>query len=253
MSSTKEQVSDFIDKCEELKKCKFIMATTKIKDLLKCIVNSPELYRLFDTVTKDFDYVSEKRNCLITESDGILRKSYVVLPQTVGRRLAFIFCLLVEFDKDTINFNDFLRLYFPEDGSYYASYHAFCSLVIDSLEDMLCQVFKEQLSSPEDGGIEDGRIEDYPEANPARSKLVSEISLSIAQEMQFILQSNIPKEEKEGGYKLLTELNNAVRSGNESLIDALVCGYNYYILYHRCVSDNIAPLIETLAEFEEVL
>lgn len=47
MSGTKEQVLTFLEKCEELKKCKFIMATSKIKDLLKCIVNSPDLYKLF--------------------------------------------------------------------------------------------------------------------------------------------------------------------------------------------------------------
>ena len=56
MSSTKEQALLFLEKCDELKKCKFIMATSKIKDILKCIVNSPDLYRLFETVTKDFSY-----------------------------------------------------------------------------------------------------------------------------------------------------------------------------------------------------
>ena len=113
MPNTKEQVLSFLEKCEELKNCKFIMATTKIKDLLKCIVNCPELYRLFETVTKNFDYPAAKSECLVSVNDGVLPTDCVVLPETVGRRLAFIFCLLVEFDKDTVNFNDFLRLYFP--------------------------------------------------------------------------------------------------------------------------------------------
>ncbi len=103
------------------------MATTKIKDLLKCIVNSPELYRLFDTVTKDYDYLSAKSKCLVRSGDGFSGKNYVVLPKTVGQRLAFIFCLLVEFDRDTLNFNDFLQIYFSEDGSYISSYRAFCN------------------------------------------------------------------------------------------------------------------------------
>lgn len=247
MSTTKEQVLSFISKCEELKKCKFIMATTRIKELLKFIVNSPDLYRLFDTVTKDFDYISEKQNCLVTINDGIMIRSYIVLPQTVGRRLAFIFCLLVEFDRETLNFNDFLRKYFCEDGSYFASYQAFCSVIIDGLCELLRQVFAEQLveepQSQEEATVSNARI----------AKLISEISLLIAEEKQYVLLSAIPKEEKEGGYRILTELENAVKNGDENLIDALICGYNYYILYHRCVSDGVATLIETIAEFEQII
>lgn len=245
MESTKEQVLSFLDKCEELKKCKFIMATTKIKDILKCIVNSPDLYRLFDTVTKDFDYLQEKSKCLITLNDGYTNKSYVLLPRTVGQRLAFIFCLLVEFDRDTLNFNDFLQTYFAEDGSYFASYRAFCKTVIGSLEDLIRQVFNDAV----------GNIAKEAKTAPdsAKSELISEISLSIASEKQYIMHSSIPREEKEGGYRILSELLNAVKMGDEQLIDALICGYNYYVLFNKCVSEGVASLIESLAEYEEAL
>lgn len=245
MSSTKEQVLTFLDKCEELKKCKFIMATTKIKDILKCIVNSPDLYRLFDTVTKDFDYLQEKSKCLVTLNDGYVNKSYVILPRTIGQRLAFIFCLLVEFDRNTLNFNDFLQKYFVEDGSYFASYRAFCKTIIGSLEDLIRQVFNEALENIAE--------EASSVPNPVKSDLISEISLSIASEKQYIMHSSIPREEKEGGYRILTELLNAVKVGDEQLIDALICGYNYYVMYNKCVSDGVASLIESLAEYERTL
>lgn len=247
MVSTKEQVVTFLQKCEELKKCKFIMATTKIKDLLKCIVNSPELYKLFDTVCKDFNYPEQKSKCLIYVDDGLLNRYCVMLPQTVGQRLAFIFCLLVEFDRGTLNFNDFLQLYFQEDGSYYASYQAFCRVIINSLEDLLKQVFKEQLN---------GQIpETQPamQANTERANLISAIAVLIADEKQFISLCSLSKEDKECAYKMLTQLLNAVKRGDEELIDALISGYNYFILFNRCVSDGVAPLIETLAEYEQTL
>ena len=63
---TREQVLAFFEKCDELKKCKFIMATTKIKDILKCIVNCPDLYNLFSVVTKDFDYPLVKSKCPVS-------------------------------------------------------------------------------------------------------------------------------------------------------------------------------------------
>ena len=247
MDDTKSQVLTFLEKCEELKNCKFIMATTKIKDILKCIVNNSQLYSLFDTVTKNFDYIEAKSKYLVTVDDGLTRKSCVNLPQRVGERLAFIFCLLVEFDRDTLNFNSFLQQYFPEDDSYFASYRAFCSTIINSLEDMIKQVFKEQFEDEEE------YVKPAPSGDSLRAKLISEISLDISSEKQYIMQSSIPREEKEGAYKMLSELNNAVKEGNEPLIDALICGYNYFVLYNKCVSDGIAPLIETLAEYEKVL
>ena len=48
-------------------------------------------------------------------------------------------------------------------------------------------------------------------------------------------------------------LSGAVKKGDEDLIDALICGYNYFILFNKCVSDNVASLIEMLAQFEQIL
>lgn len=248
MSDTKEQVLAFINKCDELKKCKFIMATTKIKDILKCIVNCPELYNLFEAVTKDFNYPAVRNKCLVTVDNGIFSRSYVVLPQTVGHRLAFIFCLLVEFDKDLLNFNDFLQQFFPEDGSYFASYQAFCNTIIKGLQDSVAQVFKEELSKPTQI-----RIDDSPAANTAKAGILSAINLAIKEEQNFVAQSNIPQSDKIGGIAILEQLTEAVKAGNEQLIDALLCGYNYFVLYHKAVSEGVETLIREIATFEQML
>lgn len=244
MNSTKEQVLQFLEKCDELRNCKFIMATSKIKDILRCIVNSPELYRLFETVTADFDYHEFKRNCLITVDDGIYKKNKLVLPQTVGQRLAFIFCLFVEFDRDTINFNDFLQIYFREDGSYYASYRAFCDTVVCSLQELICQVFSEQLKGDNPSGLRE---------NSSRASLLTELNLSLSSEKKFIAESFLSQEEKANGLKILEALFEAVKEGDVSEIDALICGYNYFVLYNRCVSENISYLLESLGDYEATL
>lgn len=147
VDTVKNQITDFLNKCEEIKNCKFIMATTKFKDLLKSIVNSAELYELFNTVASNFDYIAAKRECFV-EGDAYGR-CRVILPDTVGDRLAFIFCLLVEFDRNDINFNAFLQKYYPKDGSYYASYHLFCDEVIDSLQAIICDIFSKELAEEE--------------------------------------------------------------------------------------------------------
>ena len=244
MKSTKAQVLEFLEKCDELTKCKFIMATNKIKDLLKCIVNSPDLYGLFDKVTQDFNYPEQKAKCLINGVGNFPGR--VSLPQTVGQRLAFIFCLLVEFDNDTMNLNDFLQMYFLEDGSYFGSYKAFCDTIIVGLADLVKQVFNEQLNAVENVTENPGT------PNSDKLKLFSSIALTVDAEKEYIL-ATAPKDEVEGAVKMLDALMLAVKDENEGLIDALICGYNYFILYNRCVSNNIAPLIELIAEFENLL
>lgn len=246
MNSTKEQVLQFLEKCDELKNCKFIMATSKIKDILKCIVNSPDLYKLFETVTDNFNYPEYKKKCLVTVDDGIARKSYVALPQTVGQRLAFIFCLFVEIDRNSINLNDFLQIYFREDGSYFASYQAFCKTIVSSLQDLICQVFEEHMKTT------DVRSS-FSVANSSRANLLTEINLATESEKRFLSNSLLPHEEKVNGIKILEALYETVKEDDVNRIDALVCGYNYFVLYNRCVSDNIASLIEAIGEYETTL
>lgn len=244
MTDTKEQIQAFLDKCDEAASCKFIMATTKIKDLLKCIANSGELYSLFSSVTENFDYPAMKANCLVTVSDTLYERSYLTLPQNASQTLAFIFCLLIEFDSDTINFNDFLRRYYPEDGSYYASYRAFCSVIIKSLRDIVAATFADALSAAE---------EVPQQINAEISQILSVIEILLSEEVHYIDGLAIDPVDKEGGFKILSAINSAVKAGNIENIDALVCGYNYFVLHNNCISDTVAQLVEAIGEYERLI
>lgn len=243
----KEQVLSFFDKCDELKNCKFIMATTKLKDILKCIVNCPDLYKLFAEVTKDFNYPYVRSQCLVTAGEGIYKRGYCTMPQPVEQRLAFAFCLLVEFDKEVLDFNEFISRYFPEDGSYFASYHAFCNTVILGMRDAVAEVFREELKKPLYHPIDQS-------PNAAKAKLISAINLAISEEMQFLSsKKSVPDGDKTGGLEILTQLLEAVKAGNLLLINALLCGYNYFVLYNKCVSDGFHALIQQVIDYEHML
>lgn len=246
MSDTREQVKAFLEKCDEISNCKFIMATGKIKDLLKSIANSRELYKLFDAVTENFDYPAMKASCLVTVSDTYYERSYLALPQNSAQTLAFIFCLLIDFDSDVINFNDFLRKYYPEDGSYYASYRAFCGVVIRSLRDIVETAFSDILIS-EPAPIDDVK----PNAELARSLSAIEILLSYETESINTAVSNAT--DRESGQKILSALLKAVRAGNVEAIEALICGYNYFVLYNNCVTESAPQLMEAIGEYVNLL
>lgn len=242
-----QEVNNLLDKCEEMRKCKFIVAPTKIKDMLKCIVNSAELHHLFATVTKDFDYLAAKNNYFITTNDGIVSRSYIVLPETMGDRLAFIFCLFVEFDRDSINFNNFLRKYFYEDGSYFASYQAFCDLILGSLEQIIEDIYANELSAAQKAVDEAEAAETVPYSEKARA--LSAISLSIAHEKKYVFESSLSSDDKEAGLNMLTELEKAVKDGKGKLIEALMCGYKYYIISNGIVSGGIQSLFDLIKDY----
>ncbi len=258
MEEVSKEVKNFLEKCEELKKCKFIMAPTKIKDLLKAIVGSRTLYDLFSSVSSGFDYLAAKSRCLVDLSGGYSGRGAVVLPSAARDKLAFIFCLLVEIDRDSINFNRFLQKYFSDDGSFYASYCAFCEQLIEPLESVIRSVFKKELDDgeadllPPDVQSEDvgGLNENQNVPSAQASGMLSVIWLLIAQEKQYILESAIPADDKETGYKMLTEIYKALKDKNFDVANSLVNGYNYYILYNNAISPGVQTLFENIESFE---
>lgn len=240
MSSVRKQVQTFLDKCDELNNTKFIMAPTKIKDILRCIANSPDLLELFKSVTDNFDYISVKKQCLITTNDGVFKRSYVVLPSGVGAKLAFIFCLFVEFDKGSINFNDFLHYYFHEDGSYFAGFKAFTKTVVQPLIECIHIVYKTELEKYD------------PDSNQV-SVLKTAIEILISTEKEFISAQQLSEEDKTAGLSILDQLALSLNTNNYDLTLSLVCGYNYFVLYTSCVSDGIESLFDAVSEYGKSL
>lgn len=265
MENTKTQLTEFLNRCEEVKNCKFIMATTKIKDLLKSIVNSAELYELFDTVAANFDYIAAKQKCFV-EAEGMYGNSKVVLPDTIGDRLAFIFCLLVEFDRNDINFNAFLQKYYPKDGSYYASYHLFCDEVIGSLEAIICDVFHDILEEPQQALPQSQPVQQIAYAhsvgaphatptapNPDTAAQINTVCMLIESEKENLDLSPLSEEDKEAARGMLVSLADAVRNGDGNLIKSLTCGYNYLVMQTTFVSDTLAVLFEALGDYLSTL
>ncbi len=248
MDSVKSEVLDFLAKCEEVRNCKFIMATTKIKDLLKSIVNSAELYDVFNTVASRFDYMAAKERCFI-ETDSSLGRSRIILPDTRGDRLAFIFCLLVEIDRGDIQINAFLQKYYPKDGSYYASYHMFCDEIIGNLESIIGDIFSQELAVRDVREAENRETVAEIAGGSDITGKISAICMLIARELDFIGQSELSEDDKDAAACILNRLSAAVRARDSGDINALTFGYNYFVMYTREVSETAGMLFDELGGF----
>lgn len=262
METVKNQITDFLNKCEEIKNCKFIMATTKIKDLLKSIVNSAELYELFNTVAANFDYAAAKQRCLKVEGEGAYGRCSVALPDTVGDRLAFIFCLLVEFDRNDMNFNVFLQKFYPKDGSYYASYHLFCDEIIGSLQSIVSDIYskelKEELPPPPQieyhiGSDQAQGREPSIEHHALLSEQINTVCMFIEAERSLIDESDLSIDDKVSAHSILEALTSAVKAGDAEAIKGLFSGYNYFVLYAKTGTSVFERLLNSLGDYLEQL
>ena len=249
MDTVKSRLTDFLDRCDEVKNCKFIMATTKIKDLLKSIVNSAELYELFNSVASKFDHIAAKERCFI-ETDDFFGRSRIVLPDTRGDRLAFIFCLLVEIDRGDIQINAFLQKYYPKDGSYYASYHMFCEEIIGNLETIIREIFARDLAEPIQT-VEERTPNAIPErvVDSALIGRINALSMLIAQELDFIASRPLSEEDMDAAATILTRLAVAIKACDTDDINALACGYNYFVMHTGAVSQTVEMLFDEIGGF----
>ena len=137
MDTNREQIKLFLRRCDELMQSKYIIADTKIGELLKAIVTSDLLYAFFRDITKDFDYDAAQRKYMNYYPEGTTNKRKLLFPEDPAERLAFVFCLLVDFDSKRIDLGDFLQEYFYEDGSFSSGYAAFINamlLILNALE-----------------------------------------------------------------------------------------------------------------------
>ena len=125
MDTGSRQTDLFYKKCDELAQGGFILADTKLAELLQCIAASDVLYAFFRNLTKDFDYPAALEKYLYGAQGGRLE-----MPEEPGERLAFSFCLLVDIDAKRIPLGDLLHGHFSAEGGVHASFLAFCEEVV---------------------------------------------------------------------------------------------------------------------------
>ena len=81
--------------------------------------------------------------------------------------------------------------------------------------------------------------------------MLTTIHLLLAQEKQFFSDSPMPSDDKQTGHRILSEIYNALKEKRFNYVDALVAGYNYYILYNNSISANIQLLLDYIQRYEE--
>lgn len=100
------KISAFINSCDDMINGKFILADVKILKILNMIASSEPLYRYIQECMIDFDFSREFSRA---EVQNRLNNGNFVAPVEKEKMVAFVFCLLVEFDKKHLDFYSFIN------------------------------------------------------------------------------------------------------------------------------------------------
>jgi hypothetical protein len=233
----------FLIKCDEIINSKFILADSKISELLNCIADSEMFYNLFKKLTIEFNYNAFKDVSLVSSKENENR-GVLMLPESTGDKLAFIFCLLMEIDNKKIDLNKFLQCYFYEDGSYFESYYAFCNQVIKPFKNLV-KAAAEELFCDEHYG----REKNTGFIGKLQGEKYKQIEILFLEDKEKIMSdTNISDEDKADIIEFFDGFLNSMLTFDKSLIKLLYIGYKNIVKNQKKLSVNFIKIEKLLNE-----
>ncbi len=242
-----EQVKTFANRCDDLLQAKFIVAPSKIEELLCVIAAAPALVSLFEKAVRQFDYPAAQEKYMLPSPDGTENKGILLLPDDPMDRLAFIFCLLVDIDNQEINFNLFLLTFFAGDGSYTEAFALFLSQVIRPFKTVVCEELAPTPAAPVLPAFGSART---PARKVKRSRrtVFAELLPLIKAEAAALNASSLPDPDRYAGTLILNETYAAAKAADEKELKALLLGYSYFAAQTGREEKNIEKIFSLIEE-----
>lgn len=132
------KIQAFYKACTDTKNAKFILAESKISEILRAIVNSPELVSVVSDSLAGFNFSSEFNKIQVKNE---MRRINIILPKDEHKLVAIVFSLLGEIDAHRVDFHDFIFSYFDAGNSTLLEcYDRFVQTIIMPFRDTLCEM-----------------------------------------------------------------------------------------------------------------
>ena len=129
MITEEERVNivDFFSSCNEMIEGRFILSDTKVSNILKSVVKSETLYKLYSDCMNGFKFQRTLDYC---KSSNPNNGGYFQMPKEDCDIVAFVTCFLLEVDKRNINLQTFVTDNFYSTDGYNISYNNFALTVL---------------------------------------------------------------------------------------------------------------------------
>lgn len=131
-------VKEFLDACDELIECKYLVAEYKIQKMLKALATSDQVCSLVGECLEQFNRDREFGKAYIQDGHG----DFIYLaPAEEYKVIALVFCTLVDIDNKKIDFIDFVKRFF---GREEVPFQAFVQEMIIPFRNLIAEVFGEE-------------------------------------------------------------------------------------------------------------
>lgn len=248
MPSRQNSVNKFLIAVDNLCNSKYIMANSKVFDVITVINQSKLLSDMINYFVKDFDYY----NCFVNalnENDGV---KFFKLPPKSTEVIAFVFLLLNEVNYKRIQLSDLLD-YFDAGKNYEQAYVKFCQEVLQPFKSYVYSAAMQIInvtSGTSEGVVAVENVETSTEQSVATKKV--SISATILRLIELdslaVRSSRISKDEKEDLLFVLETFSEIIRGKDSEKIKLCFLAYYHAFKPYRKIKNNLAGISEILRE-----
>ena len=244
---SERDLNNFHSRCEEVMTSRFILAETKIAELLKSVVLSPVLYRAVERCLNDFNY--EVAFLKARAADPVSGGYRFSLPENRADLVAFVFCLLCEIESKKRDLQRLLEDCFSAGGNCVDGYAAFCKQIILPFEAALAAIAGEYDAGEGADPQPDGQKFFGTDFASLSASTLEEI-LALCGELSRLLgeERSFPAEEKQEMLFLIEAFCHALSTRDRKLIRALFVGMKNAFRGYKRFFDPLGEIERTLKE-----
>ncbi len=203
-----ENIKNFIQSCDELIACKYLVAEYKIQQMLKQLANASDVCDLVGDCLEQFNRDREFAKAYVQDGHGGFM---YVSPQEEYKIIALVFCTLVDIDGKKIDFTDFIKRFF---GQCENPFGAFIEQMIVPFRNLIAEAFGYGFQEEEkvQGEAEEDKTEpsfweeksytydDVPEEeeeydeNESDYVKAQKLAVQILSQLEFVKQDDVVKQ-----------------------------------------------------------
>lgn len=252
--NTNEQYQAFYDACQELKDSKIILADSKVSKLLRAVVSCPSLVEIVGDAMVGYNFTAEMDKYVSSDLEG---NQQINLPAEPYRVIAFVFCLLTEFDTNHLDLQEFVHQYFYADNLT-ESFERFNNEIITPFRDNLCEWVGFKKKKTEDNPMNETETVCNCEANEGQQSnqdidnLFDDLVMILNQIKETInLDSRVKKDRLDELNITIDALLLTLEMKNLRIMNALLISLNNLLAPIKSVRFYNMELQNRLAEFYE--
>lgn len=185
----RSEIDKFLEACDDLLNCKFLVAEYKIQRLLQQLASASDVCSLVGECLEQFNRDREFAKTFVQDGQGDF---VCLMPSEEYKVIALVFCTLVDIENKKIDFVDFIKRFFGREEN---PFKAFLDTMIVPFKKLIEEAFSyaendkdEDHHDDEDDEDEDDDDNDHVDDEVYEN--VQKIAVQILSELQFSRQDN---------------------------------------------------------------